>query len=136
MSKAKRIVVVDDEFVISWTVGLILTTNGFATYTFTDPKEALRAAVEDWPDLLISDIQMPQMSGIELAIEVCSQCPRCRVLLVSGQAGTEDLMQSARARGYDFPMLKKPVLPEELLAFVSQHLGTSSPTRDQHECGL
>jgi DNA-binding NtrC family response regulator len=124
MNKAK-VFVVDDESVICWTLGLIIKSMGFATYTFIDPREALNAALTDCPDLLISDVTMPHMSGIELAIQMQMKDPRCKVLLVSGLATVQDLLLRARECGYEFPILKKPIPPEALIAAVRGYLNGS-----------
>ena len=83
---------------------------------FTDPIEALAAAQSDAPDLLISDVAMPGLSGVDLAIQMRARHPMCKILLFSGQAGTLDLLENARAQGHDFHLLLKPVHPSELLA--------------------
>jgi DNA-binding NtrC family response regulator len=66
--------------------------------------------------LLISDILMPGITGIETAIELRTAFPSCRVLLFSGQASTANMLEKARARGYEFEILAKPVHPSDLLA--------------------
>jgi CheY-like chemotaxis protein len=82
------------------------------------PLEALQAAHDKAPDLLISDVVMPVMSGIELAVQVRALCPDCKVLLFSGQAVTANLLDKARAEGHDFELLLKPVHPSDLLAKI------------------
>jgi CheY-like chemotaxis protein len=67
------------------------------------------------PDLLISDVMMPQLSGIDLAIQMKEECPGCQILLFSGQAETVDLLQTAREQGHNFQLLSKPVHPTDLL---------------------
>jgi len=68
--------------------------------------------------LLISDVMMPEMSGIELALRIRESCPDCKVLLFSGQAATANLLEKARADGHDFELLSKPVHPSDLLAKI------------------
>lgn len=111
----QRIFVVDDEHVIASTLAAILCHEGFAATPYTMPKEALQAARAEAPDLLISDVVMPELSGIDLAIEVRNACPECRVLLFSGQGATMDLLEAARSAGHAFDLLTKPVHPLDLL---------------------
>ena len=116
LSKDKPLVfVVDDEPTIASTVAQILALTGFDAKPFTDALEALGAAFIEPPNLLISDVVMPQMSGVDLAIQVKRQCPDCKVLLFSGQAATADMLKVARLNGYDFELLTKPVHPTDLL---------------------
>jgi DNA-binding NtrC family response regulator len=118
MGSGKPIVyVVDDEKVIVETLAMILDQSGFAARPFQDPREALAAAeAESPPNLLIADIVMPGMSGIELAIQIERLCPRCKILLFSGQAATANLLEDARRQGYEFEVLAKPIHPADLLA--------------------
>jgi len=107
--------VVDDERLIAMTLSLILTHAGFSTAWFTVPEEALRAAVRAAPHLLLSDVAMPTMSGVHLAITMTSRWPTCKVLLLSGQAETADLLCEARSLGFSFRLLSKPIDPSCLL---------------------
>jgi CheY-like chemotaxis protein len=117
--KQPRVFVVDDEDVIASSLAMILRfQGGFHATSFTDPLKALKAAQAEAPDLLITDVIMPQMSGIDLAIQIRAACPDCKVLLFSGQAATADLLKSARAAGYTFELLLKPIHPADLLAKI------------------
>ena len=120
LNPVARVFVVDDEHVIASTLAAILQINGFSARFFTSPLEALAAARLKAPDLLISDVAMPGISGIELAIRMRAQYPTCKVLLFSGQAATTDLLQDARALGHDFDLLLKPLPPAELLFEVGK----------------
>jgi FixJ family two-component response regulator len=116
MPKTQPIVfVVDDEEVIAKTLALILSGSGFYTKSFTDPSIVLEEARKTEPNLLITDVSMPGMSGIDLAIEMKRAFPRCKTLLFSGQASTADLLEKARKDGHDFVLLQKPVHPADLL---------------------
>ena len=76
---------------------------------------ALRVA-EALPDLIISDVIMPDMNGIEAAIRIRQLLPGCKILLFSGQAATAELLEKARQEGHEFEILAKPVHPQDLLA--------------------
>ncbi|HVP63640.1 MAG TPA: response regulator [candidate division Zixibacteria bacterium] len=111
-----RVLVVDDERVIADTLAIILNQHGFdatAVYTGTGAVERARS---EQPDLIISDVIMPDMNGIEAAINIRSFLPTCKILLFSGQASTADLLERARAQGHQFEILAKPVHPQDLLA--------------------
>jgi CheY-like chemotaxis protein len=77
------VLVVDDERVIADTLAIILNQNGFdasAVYTGT---AAVDRARETKPDLIISDVIMPDMNGIEAAIRIRKVLPGCKILLFS-----------------------------------------------------
>lgn len=114
--KKPRVLVVDDEQVIADTLAKILDLNGYeasAVYTGTAGVESARSLR---PDLIISDVIMPDMDGIQAAISIRSFLPDCKILLFSGQAATADLLENARAQGHKFEILGKPVHPSDLLA--------------------
>jgi len=114
----KSVFVVDDESVIAFTLAAILVKNGFLALPFTHPEEALLHAESNPPDLLISDVRMPEMSGIDLAMRVRAVSPNTRVLLLSGQTDTSDLLNFARVEAHNFRMMSKPVHPADLLTAV------------------
>jgi CheY-like chemotaxis protein len=119
---------VDDEHVIASTLATILKLHGYSALSFTSPLEALEAARRKAPHLLISDVAMPGLSGVELAIRIKADCPDCKVLLFSGQAFTQDLLQDARRRGHDFQLLVKPVQPSAMLKCIEALSTESSRT--------
>jgi len=113
--KELRIFVVDDEVLIASSFAQVLCNQGFDASFFTEPLQAFQAARYYAPDLLISEVSMPVLSGIELAIKVQKQCPNCKVLLLSGQPDTTDLLTASRANGHTFDVLPKPIHPTHLL---------------------
>ena len=128
--KQHRIFVVDDEEIISTTLAMILRQQGFDAAPFTEPLKALEASRSQTPELLISDVIMQEINGIELAIQLLQICPECRVLLFSGQANTQGLLDTARASGNDFEIMSKPIHPSDLLRKVENGLGIAqTPVR-------
>jgi CheY-like chemotaxis protein len=120
-SKQLSIVVVDDEQIIATTLTLILQNSGYLAQAFFNPLQALAAARLEAPDLVISDVVMPQLTGVELAIQIRAMWPSCKVILLSGQAQTGDLLSVAREQGHDFNLLPKPVHPVDLLRYIREH---------------
>jgi CheY-like chemotaxis protein len=116
------ILVVDDEAVIADTLGMILETNGYRVNIAYDGISALKLSRTVPPDLLLTDVSMPGMSGIDLAIEMRQSLPACKALLFSGQASTSDLLGAARLAGHEFTVLAKPLHPTELLRRLSDSL--------------
>jgi len=116
------VLVVDDERVIADTLSVILSKNGFAVITAYSGESALELAGVVPPELLISDVAMPGMNGIELAIALVQSIPDCKVLLFSGQASTVDLLDKARHEGHHFTLILKPVHPTDLLTRIADCL--------------
>ncbi len=119
----RRVFVVDDEPIIADTLAAILNMNGYDASPFYDGEVVLAACECEIPACLISDVMMPTMNGIDLAIRVKQQMPGCRVLLFSGQAATFDMLEEARRSGFDFELLTKPVHPKDLLARLEMNSG-------------
>jgi CheY-like chemotaxis protein len=116
------VLVVDDESVIADTLAEILSRSGYAGVAEYDGDSALETALLTPPEMLITDVVLPGMTGIELAISVRRIYPDCKIILFSGQASTADLLAHARADGHHFTLLNKPLHPQDLLARVSEGL--------------
>jgi DNA-binding response OmpR family regulator len=110
------VLVADDEEVIADTLAMILNQAGFEARAVYSGEQALELVPSFKPDMLISDVIMPGITGIETAIKVRSLLPSCKILLFSGQAATANLLENARAQGHEFEILTKPVHPSDLLA--------------------
>lgn len=131
--QSKRYVafVVDDEDVIASTLELILLSKGFEARSFVDPLDALSAANSVAPHLLLTDVLMPNLDGIELAILIKQLHPDCKVLLSSGHNVTSEQLAKAGSQGQEFGILVKPVRPETLFAKIEELLADNrSPVAD------
>lgn len=109
------VLVVDDEHLITDTICAILNENGFdATGTYSGPA-AISAARERRPDIVLSDVLMPRMSGVELGIQLRNEFPDIKIFLFSGQAATTAMIHRAEAEGHYFELFPKPIHPDELI---------------------
>ena len=115
-SAKPKVLVADDERVIADTLAMILNQSGFDARAVYSGERALELAVTFAPDMLISDVIMADLNGIDTAIKLRALLPKIKILLFSGQAATADLLEKARAHGYEFEILAKPVHPTDLLA--------------------
>ncbi len=115
------VMVVDDEPLVADTLAMILKHAGYHAVRAYNAKTALEMANVRAPDLLISDVAMPEMNGVELALGMMAIAPECKVVLFSGHARSVDLMRAYDA-GYDFPLLAKPMHPREMLGQVAKSL--------------
>jgi CheY-like chemotaxis protein len=110
-----KILVVDDEKRIADTLSEILEMSGFHVATAYDGWDALEAAARFHPDYLLSDVLMPRMNGVDLAIAMRKMYPDAKILLFSGQAGISDILLAGHRQGFEFELIAKPIHPLKLI---------------------
>ena len=118
--------VVDDEHIIAETVAQILQMSGFDAIPLFSGESALEHVQWHCPDLVISDVIMPTLNGIDTAKRLLKLCPSAKILLLSGQAATVEMIAEARAEGFNFELLAKPLHPDELLSAL-RRIGYNPP---------
>ena len=116
--RALRIVVIDDEILIAETVAEILKQEGFEAVAVSNGLSAIELTKTWPPDVVLSDVVMPGLNGIETGVRIREIVPGCKVILFSGQAATGDLLEDARATGHRFEIVAKPIKPEQLIAII------------------
>ncbi len=111
----KRILIVDDEERIVQTVKAYLDQEGFKTYTASDGEEALRAFEEKGPDLIVLDLMLPRLSGIEVTkkIRATSNVP---IIMLTAKVSEADRVVGLELGADDYVV--KPFSPRELVARV------------------
>ena len=119
---AKNVLVIDDNETVASTMAMVLRSAGFHAVAAYDPEDALALLQRESFHLLLSDVMMPKMTGVELAMEARDHCYVPQVLLMSGMATTTDLLEPARNRGYVFEMLPKPSHPIQVINKVQELL--------------
>ncbi len=110
-----KILVVDDEKRIADTLAEILELSGFHVAKAYDGWEALEIVGRFRPDYLLSDVLMPRMNGVELAIAIRKMFPGSRILLFSGQAGISEILLEGHRQGFEFELIAKPIHPLKLI---------------------
>jgi CheY-like chemotaxis protein len=116
--RGTRVIVVDDETRIASTLVEILKGEGYEAMAASTGDGAVELARAFNPDIVLSDVILPGLNGIEVGIQISTLFPKCRVILFSGQAATLDLLKDARRRGHDFEILAKPIKPAALLDVI------------------
>lgn len=106
---------VDDERLVADTTAEILRGAGFDAKSVYDGWTALEIAHSFHPDILLTDVMMPEMNGVELAMAVAKTLVKTRVLLFSVQAGISVVLEQGRNQGYEFPLIAKPIHPLKLI---------------------
>ena len=114
-SEKPRVLVADDERVIADTLTAILNHGGFDARPAYTSSQALEIARTFRPALLISDVIMDEMSGIQAAVRIKMMLPDLRVFLLSGQTATPEMLEKERADHLGFEILIKPVHPRDLI---------------------
>jgi two-component system response regulator VicR len=111
----KRILIVDDEEMIVRTVKAYLDHEGFKTYTAYDGASALQAFEEKGPDLIILDLMLPKVSGLEVtrAIRAKSSVP---IIMLTAKASEADRVVGLELGADDYVV--KPFSPRELVARI------------------
>ena len=115
-----RVLVVDDEFIIASTWAQILRMSGFETDWATSGEEAIWRARQKRPDVLLSDVLMRGISGIETAEEILKIHPECRVVLISGHAEAVRSIAEDYPGKPEFEILSKPIHPLVLLERIRE----------------
>ncbi len=115
-----RVLIADDERIIANTLALILNASGFEARAVYSGEMAVELASDMKPDVLICDVILGDISGIDVAIHISQNQPLCKVILFSGQAATADLLERAEAEGHRFEILAKPIHPKVLLEYLTR----------------
>ncbi|HWE87313.1 MAG TPA: response regulator [Terracidiphilus sp.] len=113
-----RMLVVDDEHTIADTLAAIFRLRGFNAVAVYSGEAAVDEALAEAPAVLITDISMNGMNGVEAAIRVSRACPKCRILLFSGHPENGGLLARAREDGHEFEVLAKPVHPKDIFEWL------------------
>ena len=118
----KTILVADDESHILHVVSLKLRNAGFRVITASDGQEALEIAIQEKPDLLITDYHMPQLSGLELCQRLKQDPATRRIPAIMLTARGYHLEPHDTEQSGVLRMLSKPFSPRALLATVNEVL--------------
>jgi CheY-like chemotaxis protein len=121
LQRRPTVLIVDDEKLIVDTMAEILNGAGFEAIGAYDGWTALEQIAHRRPDYLLSDVLMPQMNGVELAIAIRKMHPATRIVLFSGQAGISEILLEGQRQGFQFELLAKPIHPLKLI----EHLRVS-----------
>ena len=117
---SRRVLVVDDDRGIADSLQTILAIAGYDCIATYSASEAIRLVSTFMPHLVISDVVMPGMTGIDLASTLRGSNPSLPVILLSGNAATEELLVQAGEGLGSVLVLAKPYSPRKLLRIVAE----------------
>jgi DNA-binding NtrC family response regulator len=118
--QGRRILVVDDETMIADSLAEILSEHGYDAQAFYEGSTAVESTQEKCPEIVICDVVMPRLDGVQTAIAIREVCPHARIILFSGQAALKDILKDARDQGHWFEVLAKPIHPDDLLRRLAE----------------
>ncbi len=102
MDKRCEILIVDDEPIVGERLQATLQKDGHTIETFTDPAEALARLADKTFDIVVCDIRMGEIDGIEVMTRVLSGSPRTKVIMITGYATLEVARESLTKGAFDF----------------------------------
>jgi CheY-like chemotaxis protein len=123
-----KVLVIDDDHLVRYTLSKILQRNGYHVTTAADGKRAMAVFRDERPDVVITDIIMPEQEGIETILKIRCERPEVKIIAISGGARTHNLdyLGMAEAFGAD-DVISKPFEAEELLSRLARFdLGSAS----------
>ena len=120
------ILILEDEAALARLLTDALTRSGYATATYADGREGLRAVQRTPPDLLLADVMLPGLDGFAVVRELRRTLPDLPVLFLTARGAPADVVRGFEAGGNDY--LKKPFSLDELLLRVRELLRRQAPT--------
>jgi CheY-like chemotaxis protein len=126
MTLNPRVLIVDDDQVIATTLSMILNRSGFvAVEAFSGPQALELARVSSF-DILVTDVMMEPMNGVELAKAFCEIYPEAQIFLISGTTEAAATVLADFECEQAFPLLKKPIYPGDLIELLRVRCSSSA----------
>ncbi len=126
--KREKLLIVDDEKNIRRSIKMICESEGYRVLQAEDAAAALQAMEEEAADLVLLDINMPGVGGLELLQKLREKWPELLVIMISGFATIENAVAATRHGAYDF--IEKPIHKEKLLLAIKNALKSRSLERE------
>ncbi len=126
MTERSRVLVVDDDPGMLELMEIYLSRRGFQVFGVPNGEDALGTLDDTQPDLIILDLVMPGMGGLDVLRQIKQALPRIPVVIFSGHAHTKNVVQAMRSGASDF--LPKPFELEELDLALQNVLGVRGAT--------
>jgi len=116
----KKILVVDDEADMRWILTNVLKKKGYRTITADDGKKAVQKVIENNPDIILLDIRMPEMDGIQVLEKVREINPSVLVIIITAYGDVKNAVQAMKLGAYDYVI--KPFDNSDLLLIIERAL--------------
>ncbi len=129
MNMSERVWIVDDDKSIRWVIEKALQKIEISTRSFQSPKELLTALQEDTPDVLITDIRMPNMNGLELLAKIKSDYPELPVIVMTAHSDLDSAVAAFHGGAFDY--LAKPFDVDDLIDLTQRACVHSQQQREE-----
>jgi DNA-binding NtrC family response regulator len=116
-----KILVIDDEDIVRRSCSRTLSPLGYEVTLTESSLDGLRMIDDEEFDLVLTDIKMPDMDGIEVLKQVREKFPGMKVIIMTGYQTVENAVKSVQLGAFDY--IEKPFSPDELISSVSKALG-------------
>lgn len=120
MNNETEILIIDDDQDVLESYQQLLEMSGYTVKAITDPTQVTPLLNKDWPGVVVTDMYMPGMSGMELMEKVKALDPELPVIMITGHGDIPMAVDALKRGAIDF--LQKPLQPAELLALLDKHL--------------
>jgi DNA-binding response OmpR family regulator len=114
----RRVLIIDDNHAVADSLALVLASRAFDARACHSAEEALHLAKDFHPHLVLTDVMMEELTGIDVAAYFAEADPKCRVVLMSGQNDAAPVLLEGLNRGLRLEIIAKPFHPDELLALL------------------
>jgi DNA-binding NtrC family response regulator len=122
MSKAMKVAVVDDERDMRQSISQWLALSGFEAETYASAEDALRVLSSDYPGVVVSDVRMPGMDGLQLLRKLKSLDSTLPVIMITGHGDVPMAVEAMRLGAFDF--LEKPFNPDRMTELAKKATST------------
>ena len=110
-----RVLIVDDDHVLLQTLVVSLEAGGFSVIAVDSGVKAIRLARRWRPDILLSDVLMLELDGVQTARRISTEIPECRVFLITALSWPSREVECCSGHERGFEVLRKPLHPEDLI---------------------
>ncbi len=121
MAQAMKIAIVDDEQDMRQSISQWLALSGYDTETFASAEDALKVLGPDYPGIVISDIKMPGMDGMQFLKKLMGNDSALPVIMITGHGDVPMAVEAMRVGAFDF--LEKPFNPDRMSALAKKATG-------------
>ncbi|GBD99697.1 transcriptional regulatory protein ZraR [bacterium BMS3Abin07] len=114
----KKILVIDDEAIVRVSCQRVLTPEGYDVIVTSKGSDAIEILEKDKFDLVLTDLKMPDMDGLEVLKKIKSRWPDMIVIIITGYSTISTAVQAIKLGAYEY--IEKPFTPEDILTTVNK----------------